>query len=182
MYPFLLVRIGHVTLQWQTNPEIPVTWCLRLTVYPTLHVCAGGEGGGCREGRRGSSAVPQGPQLTEAPRPGHHPMRRQACKSLENGDHGYLTVSAWEFLRSLLLWFHWPECHGTLQNFKWEGWSGVSRVPRKDRRRHPQSSMCITHHTSDLASPILEVIVSKSSEKFKKMLEQRISSYPWPWP
>jgi len=34
--------------------------------------------------------------------------------------------------------------------------------------------MCITHHTSDLASPILEMIFSKSSENFKKMLEQRI--------
>lgn len=139
-------------------------------------------GGWVSWGEKGFFCRPSRTPADRSPQAGTSPHAEASVQKPGERGHGYLTVSAWEFLRSLLLWFHWPECHGTLQNFKWEGWSGVSRVPRKDRRRHPQSSMCITHHTSDLASPILEVIVSKSSEKFKKMLEQRISSYPWPWP
>lgn len=162
-------------LQWQISPETPVAWCPRLTVYPTLHVCAGVWVGGVR-GEGGSSAVPQGPRLTDAPGPGHHPVCRQGCTAWRTG-HGHLTVSAWELPRSLLLRSHWPEGHRTLHDFRWGGWSAVSRVPSKDRRRHGAAAP----HTSQLPSPILEMILSKS-DKFTKMLDQRISSYPWPWP
>lgn len=58
-----------------------------------------------------------------------------------------------------------------------EGAGKWSLLCAQEGQEETHSSMR-TAHTSELASPILEMILSKSSDKFTKMLEQRISSYP----
>lgn len=178
MYLFLLVRIGHVTLLWQINPKIPVAWCWRLSVYP--HCMSMQVGGLVLWGEKGILLQslkdpgwqrPQGWDITLWEGKGAEPGER--VKAISQSWHGSFTGL---FCSGLIGQNVMGPCMTSD-----EGAGKWSLLCAQEGQEETHSNMD-TAHTSELASPILEMILSKSSDKFAKMSEQRISSYPWPWP
>ena len=145
-------------------------WCEDLTFILYSH-CRFMQVGPCHSGRRAAiHTVTQGPRLTEAPALGHHQGNRslQTCPGAsQESQPGRVTCHCCSYFFG----------HNQEQDLNdSRGWEVVFPVcPGVGEKT---GHACTTLHTSSQQVQFQKVILSKYSEKFMKMLEERISSYP----